>query len=81
MISASLDIYFFRLGQSGSFIGDRIQLNPNVSQVEMGNQPADALIFINFTTGAHFALLYHDIMVKTFQTETLSLSNENLLHS
>lgn len=51
----------FSSGESGSFVGDRIQLNLNVSQVEMGSQPADALIFINFTAGANFAFLLHAI--------------------
>lgn len=53
--------FFSGLGESGSFIGDRIQLNLNASQVEMGSQPADALIYINFTTGARFAFLLNAI--------------------
>lgn len=59
-------------GESGSFISDRIQLNLNVSQVEMGNQPADALIYINFTTGSNLLFL-----LRAIKTLLVNLSPTN----
>lgn len=52
-------IFFFGLGQSGTFIANRIQLNLNASQVDTGNGLANALIYINLTTGALSDFLKH----------------------
>lgn len=56
-----ITIFFFGSGNSDGFIADRIQLNLNASQVEMGNRLVDALIYINLTTGAISAFLLHVI--------------------
>lgn len=53
--------FFFGLGKSGTFIANRIELNLNTSQVDTSNESANALIYINLTTGALSDFLKHVI--------------------